>query len=30
MALDIVLVTDNIRRFERVEGLRIQNWTRSG
>jgi predicted nucleic acid-binding protein len=28
MALDIVLVTDNTRRFERVEGLRIENWIR--
>lgn len=28
MALDIVLVADNTRRFERVEGLRIENWTR--
>jgi predicted nucleic acid-binding protein len=28
MALDIVLVTDNTRRFERVEGLRIENGTR--
>jgi len=28
MALDIVLATDNIRRFERVEGLRIENWIR--
>ena len=28
MALDIVLVTDNIRHFERVEGLRSENWTR--
>lgn len=24
-----VLVTDNVRHFERVEGLRIENWLRS-
>lgn len=25
-ALDLTLVTDNIREFERVEGLKIENW----
>lgn len=29
MALDTVLVTDNTRHFERVEGLRIENWIRA-
>lgn len=26
MALDAVLVTDNMREFERVPGLRVENW----
>ena len=26
LALDLVLVTNNIREFERVEGLRLDNW----
>ena len=26
-SLDVVLVTNNVREFERVEGLRIENWT---
>jgi len=28
LALDAVLVTDNIREFERVKGLRVENWLR--
>lgn len=30
LALDAVLVTDNVRHFERVDGLRIENWQRAG
>ena len=26
MALDLTLVTNNIREFERVEGLKLENW----
>lgn len=26
LALDAVLVTGNVREFERVEGLRVENW----
>lgn len=26
MALDLVLVTNNLREFSRVEGLRVENW----
>jgi tRNA(fMet)-specific endonuclease VapC len=26
IALDSVLVTDNVREFDRVEGLRVENW----
>jgi len=26
VALDALLVTDNVREFERVEGLRLENW----
>jgi tRNA(fMet)-specific endonuclease VapC len=26
IALEAVLVTDNVREFDRVEGLRIENW----
>jgi tRNA(fMet)-specific endonuclease VapC len=29
MALDAVLVTDNTREFERVPGLKIENWLRA-
>jgi tRNA(fMet)-specific endonuclease VapC len=29
LAVDAVLVTDNIREFKRVEGLRVENWLRS-
>ncbi len=28
LALDCTLVTDNTREFERVEGLRVENWLR--
>jgi tRNA(fMet)-specific endonuclease VapC len=30
VALGCVIVTDNEREFSRVEGLRVQNWLRSG
>jgi tRNA(fMet)-specific endonuclease VapC len=26
LALDITLVTNNLREFERVPGLRVENW----
>lgn len=29
LALDLTLVTDNTREFERVEGLRVENWLRA-
>ncbi len=29
LALDLTLVTTNEREFRRVEGLRVENWTRS-
>jgi tRNA(fMet)-specific endonuclease VapC len=29
LALDAILVTDNIREFKRVKGLRVENWLRS-
>jgi tRNA(fMet)-specific endonuclease VapC len=29
LALGLMLVTTNEREFERVEGLRVENWTRS-
>lgn len=29
LALGAVLVTDNLRHFRRVEGLRLENWIRS-
>jgi tRNA(fMet)-specific endonuclease VapC len=29
IALDAILVTDNIREFKRVKGLRIENWLRA-
>lgn len=28
LTLDAALVTDNVREFERVEGLRVENWLR--
>jgi len=28
LALDAILVTDNVREFKRVEGLRVENWLR--
>jgi tRNA(fMet)-specific endonuclease VapC len=28
LALDYVLVTDNVREFSRVKGLRVENWLR--
>jgi tRNA(fMet)-specific endonuclease VapC len=29
LAIDSVLVTDNVREFKRVKGLRFENWLRS-
>lgn len=29
LAIDAVLVTDNVREFKRVKGLRVENWLRS-
>ena len=29
LAIDAVLVTDNVREFKRIKGLRIENWLRS-
>jgi tRNA(fMet)-specific endonuclease VapC len=29
IALGAVLVTDNVREFQRVKGLRVENWLRS-
>lgn len=29
LATDAVLVTDNVREFKRVKGLRVENWLRS-
>lgn len=29
IALDAVLVTDNVREFSRVKGLRVENWLRT-
>ena len=26
-SLDVILVTNNVRQFERIAGLRIENWT---
>lgn len=26
-SLDVILVTNNVREFERIAGLRIENWT---
>jgi tRNA(fMet)-specific endonuclease VapC len=28
LAVDGVLVTDNIREFKRIEGLQVENWLR--
>lgn len=28
-SLDLILVTNNVREFERVEGLKIENWVES-
>ena len=28
LTLKAVLVTDNVRKFARVQGLRVENWTR--
>ncbi len=28
MALDVTLVTDNVREFSRVRGLKVENWLR--
>jgi len=28
LSLDAILVTDNVREFDRVEGLRVENWLR--
>jgi len=27
-SLDVILVTNNVREFERIAGLRIENWTK--
>src|ERR1035441_4132880 len=29
LALDAILVTDNVREFKRVKGLKIENWLRT-
>jgi tRNA(fMet)-specific endonuclease VapC len=29
LAMDAILVTDNVREFKRVEDLRVENWLRS-
>jgi tRNA(fMet)-specific endonuclease VapC len=29
LAQDCVLVTNNVREFERVQGLRLENWVQS-
>jgi tRNA(fMet)-specific endonuclease VapC len=29
IALDAILVTDNVREFKRVKGLRVENWLRA-
>jgi tRNA(fMet)-specific endonuclease VapC len=29
LSLDAVLVTDNTRHFQLVEGLRLENWVRT-
>lgn len=28
LTLDAILVTDNVREFERIDGLRVENWLR--
>ncbi|MES2337884.1 MAG: type II toxin-antitoxin system VapC family toxin [Pseudomonadota bacterium] len=28
LAMDVTLVTDNVREFERIDGLRLENWLR--
>jgi tRNA(fMet)-specific endonuclease VapC len=28
LSLDLVLVSDNVREFRRVEGLKVENWRR--
>lgn len=28
LAMDLVLVTDNVREFSRIEGLEVENWLR--
>lgn len=30
LALGLVLVSDNLREFERIAGLRLENWIRGG
>jgi len=27
-SLDLTLVTNNVREFERIDGLKIENWTK--
>jgi tRNA(fMet)-specific endonuclease VapC len=29
LAIDAILITDNVREFKRVKGLRVENWVRS-
>jgi tRNA(fMet)-specific endonuclease VapC len=29
LAIDAILVTDNVREFKRIKGMRIENWLRS-
>lgn len=29
LALDAILVTDNVREFKRIKGLKIENWLRT-
>lgn len=26
LSLDVVLVTNNIKEFERIDGLKLENW----
>ncbi len=28
LAIDYTLVTDNVREFSRIKGLRVENWLR--
>ena len=30
LSLSAIIVTDNVRHFERVPGLEVQNWLRGG